>query len=124
MYVGHFCRAAFAGSMPECVRRRHSVFGDLLETVSVKVKLEDQPDGVGGFFNDHDLPGVLVLEVTEGRDDHDPFFLLLPIGGTYLPAGILGIHVVDDLFHPDDKVIVLIAGIDVLSAAITRTSCF
>ena len=71
--------------------------------------------GVGGFFNDHDLPGVLVLEVTEGRDDHDPFFLLLPIGGTYLPAGILGIHVVDDLFHPDDKVIVLIAGIDVLS---------
>ena len=66
------------------------LFGDLLETVSVKVKLEDQPDGVGGFFNDHDLPGVLVLEVTEGRDDHDPFFLLLPIGGTYLPAGILG----------------------------------
>ena len=90
-------------------------FGDLLETVSVKVKLEDQPDGVGGFFNDHDLPGVLVLEVTEGRDDHDPFFLLLPVGGTYLPAGILGIHVVDDLFHPDDKVVVLIAGIDVLS---------
>lgn len=42
-------------------------FGDLLETVSVKVKLEDQPDGVGGFFNDHDLPGVLVLEVTEGE---------------------------------------------------------
>lgn len=56
---------------------------------------------------------VLILEVSKGRDHHDPFFLLLPVACPYTAATIAGVKVIYQTLEANDEIIVLIECVDV-----------
>ena len=87
--------------------------GNGLHAAAADIGEEDQSDRFGGFFYDNDLFCVLVLEVAERRDGHDAFFLLLPVTGPHTTAAVAGIEVVDQPLKANDKIVVLIEGVDI-----------
>ena len=69
--------------------------GDGLHAAAADVGGEDQSDCFGRFLHDDNFLCVLVLEVAEGRDGHDPFLLLLPVAGSHTAAAVAGIEVIN-----------------------------
>ena len=85
---------------------------DSSETSAADVLCINQPNGFCGLLYNNNLLGVFILEVTEGRDGYQTFFLFLPIACAYTAATITGVEVIDQSLEADDKVIVLIEGVD------------
>ena len=109
---------SFAQQIPLDLGRRFSLVliegpGDGLHPLSVGVGGEDHAHGLRSFLHDHHLLGVFILEVAEGRDDHNPLFLLLPVAGAYPAAAVPGVEVVDQALESDDQVVILVEGVDV-----------
>ena len=109
---------SFAQQIPLDLGRRFSLLliespGDGLHPLSAGVGGEDHAHGLRRLFHDHHPLGVFILEVAEGRDEHDALLLLLPVAGAYPAAAVPGVEVVDQALESDDQVVILIEGVDV-----------
>ena len=88
--------------------------GNGFETVSVKVEREYSAY-YDGLFLDYDyFAGVLIFEITHRRDYNDARLLLLLVSRAYLFGDVAAVHIVKDSLESDDKLIVLVACVDVL----------
>ena len=88
--------------------------GNGFETVSVKVEREYSAY-YGGLFLDYDyLTRVFVFEVAHRRDDNDTRLLFLLVSRANLFGDVAAVHIVKDSLESDDKLIVLVACVDVL----------
>ena len=99
-------RRCFSSLLIQCA-------GDGLHAAAADVGGEDQSDCFGRFLHDDNFLCVLVLEVAEGRDGHDPFLLLLPVAGSHTAAAVAGIEVIDQALEANDEIVIFVERIDI-----------
>ena len=72
-----------------------------------------QSNTASALRNNDNLLGVLILEVSKGRDHDNALFLLLTISCADSSAAVPSIEVIDQPLESNDKIIRLIKGVDI-----------
>ena len=81
--------------------------------MTTDVGCENHPDCFSGFFHNDNLLGVLILEVSKGRNHDNALFLLLTISRADSSAAVPSIEVIDQSLESNDEIIRLIKGVDI-----------
>ena len=81
--------------------------------MTADVGCENHPDRFSGFFHNDNLLGVLILEVSKGRNHDNALFLLLTISCADSPAAVSSVEVIDQSLESNDEIIRLIKGVDI-----------
>lgn len=76
--------------------------GYLFLSASLQVQRIDELHRDRRFCVYLNFSGILILPITEGRSDHDAFFLLLPISGPNFLADVFCVIIVHQASDTDD----------------------